>query len=141
MIKLLLEKDLDIWGDMCEALYPDVTSEEMLQDYAKGRFPDEYCYFIDSELVGFISLSKRFDYVEGTDSSPVGYVEGIYVKGEYRNKGIARALIEFAKTWSKERGCMQIASDCELWNVDSLAFHTSVGFKEANRVICFTMDL
>jgi len=141
MIKLLEEKDLQIWAKMCADVYPDTKACEMLSEYKEGRFPNEYVYFKDEEIVGFISLSLREDYVEGTESNPVGYIEGIYVKSEYRDRGIARELIEYAKVWSKERSCCEMASDCLLDNTDSLAFHTSVGFKEANRIICFTMKL
>jgi len=141
MIRLLREKDLQIWSEMCVDIYPDTSAGEMLLEYKEGRFPNEYGYFLDEKLVGFVSLSLRNDYVEGTESNPVGYIEGIYVKNEYRDRGFARELIEFAKAWSKGHGCREMASDCVLDNTKSLAFHTSVGFKEANRIICFTMDL
>ena len=140
MIKLLEEKDLKTWSEMSAAVY-GAKADEMLTECKEGRFPHDYVYFIDEEIAGFISLSLRNDYVEGTESNPVGYIEGIYIKNEYRNRGIARELIEFAKEWSKDRGCREMASDCLLDNLDSLAFHTSVGFKEANRIICFTMKL
>ena len=34
--------------------------------------------------IGFAQCTLRNDYVEGSSSSPVGYLEGIYVKDEYR---------------------------------------------------------
>lgn len=36
---------------------------------------------------------------------------------------------------------MEFASDCELGNEESLAFHLKLGFKEANRIICFAKSL
>ena len=111
MIKLLEEKDLKTWSEMCAAVY-GANADEMLTEYEEGRFPNDYIYFIDEEIAGFISLSLRNDYVEGTESNPVGYIEGIYIKDDYRGRGIARELIEFAKDWSKERGCREMASDC-----------------------------
>jgi len=141
MIKLLEEKDLQVWSKMCADVYPDTKACEMLSEYKEARFPNEYGYFLDEKLVGFVSLSLRNDYVEGTESNPVCYIEGIYVNSEFRDRGISRELIEFAKDWGKERGCCEMASDCLLDNTSSLAFHTAVGFKEANRIICFTMKL
>ncbi len=38
-------------------------------------------------------------------------------------------------------GCREFAGDCELGNTDSLGFHLSMGFAEANRIICFTKKL
>jgi len=141
MIKLLEKKDLRVWSEMCADVYPGATAADMLLEFEEGRFPDEYGYFVEEELVGFVSLSIRNDYVNGTESSPVGFIEGIYVAEAFRQQGIARAFVEFAKNWSKERGCRELASDCLLDNVDSLAFHTAVGFKEMERIICFAMKL
>jgi len=79
--------------------------------------------------------------VEGTDSSPVGYLEGIFVEEEFRKKGYAKELLASCERWAKEMGCTEFASDCELENTGSLAFHLRMGFMEANRVICFTKKL
>ena len=91
--------------------------------------------------VGFVHVALRADYVEGADSSPVGYVEGIYVLPEFRKKGMSKKLILEAEEWSKSKGCVQIASDIEDENVVSYAFHVGVGFKEVNRVICFIKNI
>ena len=83
----------------------------------------------------------RHDYVEGTDTSPVGYLEGIYVMEGYRDRGIASALLRACESWAKSNGCVEFASDCQLDNVQSLRFHLKVGFEEAGRIICFTKKL
>lgn len=68
-------------------------------------------------------------------------MEGIYVKDEYRNKGIAKQLLMECEKWAKDKGCSEFASDCELNNIESLRFHLSLGFEEANRIICFKKSL
>ena len=83
-------------------------------------------------------MDLRHDYVEGTESRPVGYLEGIYVREEYRNRGYAGELLAECEKWAKQKGCSEFASDCELNNDASLQFHMRVGFTEANRIICFT---
>lgn len=40
-----------------------------------------------------------------------------------------------------DKGCAQFASDCELDNDLSRHFHLGTGFREANRIICFTKKL
>jgi aminoglycoside 6'-N-acetyltransferase I len=129
------------WAELCVALWSDNTSDAMLEERKNGELPNEYLYVTDGEAVAFISLSLRHDYVEGTDSSPVGYLEGIYVKPDFRGHGIAAELVKFAKEWAISHGCSELASDCELDNEDSRLFHGKVGFEEANRIICFTMNL
>ena len=94
-----------------------------------------------SALAGFAQCQLRRDYVEGTSSSPVGYLEGIYVDEARRRRGHARELLRACEAWAKERGCTEFASDCELDNAASLAFHLHAGFEEANRLICFAKRL
>ena len=87
------------------------------------------------------SACIRVDYVEGSESSPTGYVEGIYVKELYRRQGIAKRLLEQGEAWALSRGCTQMGSDIEADNGGSYEFHTKAGFQEANRLICFIKDI
>lgn len=41
----------------------------------------------------FAQCGLRHDYVEGRGSSPVGYLEGIFVEKEYRKQGCAKELL------------------------------------------------
>ena len=141
MIVSLTEENEKVWAEMCVALWPDLTIDEVLRMNHDGMFKNEFLYIEGGEAVAFLSLSIRSDYVEGSDSSPVGYIEGIYVKPEFRRKGIAEKMIDHAKEWSKKFDCSELASDCVLDNEASQAFHTSVGFKETNRIICYIMQL
>ena len=75
--------------------------------------------------------------MEGTESSPVGYLEGIFIKAEYCHRGYAKELLAACEAWAKQNGCTEFASDCELDNTGSLQFHLAMGFQEANRIICF----
>ena len=91
--------------------------------------------------IGFAQCGLRHDYVEGTESSPVGYLEGIFIREKYRKNGYAKDLLAECENWAKEKGCSEFASDCELDNDISLAFHMNMGFTEANRIICFTKQI
>ena len=93
------------------------------------------------EIIAFAQCQLRHDYVEGTDSSPVGYLEGVFVSEGYRRKGFAAELLAECEKWAKEKGCVEFASDCELDNLDSLRFHMAMGFTETNRIICFKKEL
>ena len=84
--------------------------------------------------VGFAQCGLRSDYVEGTESSPVGYLEGVFVKEEYRHKGYGKEFLLACERWAKRMGCSEFVSDCELSNVNSLKFHLAMGFDEANRI-------
>ncbi|WP_208001794.1 aminoglycoside 6'-N-acetyltransferase [Macrococcoides caseolyticum] len=96
-----------------------------------------FCIMTNHLDVGFAHVSLRVDYVEGTETSSVGFLEGIYVLPEYRSRGIARALITACEQFAKENGCTEFASDCELTNIDSILMHEKLGFEETNRIVCF----
>nr|AHN92752.1 N-acetyltransferase GCN5 [uncultured bacterium DCM003Kan03] len=144
MIRKAEIKDLSILAELACQLWPDHTVEEMCAEFAEILAKPDAAFFLayaEETAVGFAQCQLRYDYVEGTDSSPVGYLEGIYVTEEYRKQGVARELLTACESWAKAKGCSEFASDCELDNVQSLQFHLNVGFEEANRIICFTKKL
>lgn len=144
MIRKAEIKDLSILAELACQLWPDHTVEEMCAEFAEILAKPDAAFFLayaEETAVGFAQCQLRYDYVEGTDSSPVGYLEGIYVTESYRHHGIAKRLLHACEVWAKEQGCTEFASDCELDNTQSLQFHLNVGFEEANRIICFTKKL
>lgn len=125
-------------------MWEDNTVEGLTKDLAEIIATPESAVFLlydGDKAIGFAQCQLRHDYVEGTDSSPVGYLEGIFVEEVYRKRGYAKELLACCEAWAKRMGCTEFASDCELENTGSLAFHLSMGFEEANRVICFTKRL
>jgi len=144
MVKKAELCDLDILTALALQLWPGHTLDEMKQDLKEQISRKDAVFFLafDGKLpVGFAQCQLRHDYVEGTDSSPVGYLEGIYVAETHRGRGIASSLLSECQQWAREKGCLEFASDCELENVQSLYFHLKMGFMEANRIICFTKKL
>lgn len=144
MIKQAAFEDRSVVASLALLLWKNHTLkdlEEEMGDYIASSKAAIFLTYEDGEPVGFAQCQLRMDYVEGTQSSPVGYLEGIFVKEDYRNKGIAKQLLTQCEEWAKSRGCKEFASDCELLNHESLQFHLKVGFIEANRVICFTKSL
>ena len=136
--------DLDAITALALELWPDHEYEELWDDLADIMSGPEAAFFLlmeNEEAVGFAQCQLRHDYVEGTETSPVGYLEGIYVKEYAREQGFASRLMKACEDWARVQGCMEFASDCELDNEESLAFHLKLGFKEANRIICFTKTL
>lgn len=145
MIKKVDRTDVKSLAVLALKLWPDHELDEFIEEFSDAIEASEngsYLYYNDShQAIGFIQLSIRHDYVEGCDSSPVGYIEGIYVEEDYRRKGVAQDLVAFAEEWSREKGCFEMASDCELDNQLSIDFHLGAGFTEANRIVCFTKKL
>jgi len=141
MIVTLTKENENAWAQLCVELWPELTIDSVLKMNYEGLFKNEFLYYKNDEPIAFISLSLRSDYVEGTNSCPVGYIEGLYVKPEFRRRGIAEQLVEHAKEWSVKYGCTELASDCTLENMSSQAFHSDIGFSEVNRIVCYVMQL
>jgi aminoglycoside 6'-N-acetyltransferase I len=135
---------LDALAELACKLWPDNEPEAMRAEFEDMLDSDRHVVFVaeaDGGAIGFVHMSLRFDYVEGSASSPVGYVEGVYVEEPYRHGGVARKLIEAGEGWAKSRGCRELASDAELDNVHSQKFHLKIGFREANRIVAFIKDI
>ena len=144
MIRPADAHDLPTLAALACLLWDSHKPKKLEQEFSALLSSDQaqlFMAFSHNTPVGFAQCQLRHDYVEGTDSSPVGYLEGVFVLPSYRRQGYAKALISACEDWARQCGCRQFASDCELDNTDSLAFHLSIGFTEANRIICFTKDL
>ncbi len=144
MIIKATEKDASVLAGLAIQVWNKHTVAELEADFSDILKSEEAACFIkyaDNKPVGFSQCQLRHDYVEGTYTSPVGYLEGIFISSEYQKKGYARELLQECEKWAKEKGCREFASDCELTNTDSLNFHTAMGFSEVNRIICFRKDL
>ena len=144
MIKKATESDIPALAELAIQMWDDATLSELEEHFAELKNCDDaVCFlkYVEGNPIGFAQCQLRHDYVEGTDTSPVGYLEGIYIQKEFRHQGYARELLHECEEWAKEKNCSEFASDCELSNHDSLCFHMAMGFKEANRIICFKKEL
>jgi aminoglycoside 6'-N-acetyltransferase I len=143
----LTKADRGRWLAMRRTLYVDEAGDEdiglnadidtMLVDDAWGCFTAEAA---DGKLVGLIELNER-NYAEGCLTSPVAYVEGIWVAPEWRRRGVARRLLGAGMEWARSRGRSEIASDVQLHNLVSQAVHTRLGFEETERLVTYRMDV
>ena len=144
MIKKATPNDTRVLAELAIQMWSNHTVSELDADFAEiVNSNDAVCFikYVNDMPVGFAQCQLRHDYVEGTHSSPVGYLEGIFVVPEHQHKGYAKELLYECELWAKEKGCTEFASDCELDNINSFNFHMAMGFEEANRVICFRKEL
>lgn len=144
IIKKAAAEDAKTAAGLAIQMWESNTLEGLTEEFYDSINEESCVVFLallDDLAIGFAQCGLRHDYVEGTDSSPVGYLEGIFVAEEYRNRGVAKDMLEACQKWAKEQGCTEFASDCELVNEGSLKFHLKMGFEEANRIICFTKKL
>ena len=130
------------WLSLRTALWPQCTREQHLSEMSSFlRNPDRYAQFVayasSGQALGLVEASVRSDYVNGAESSPVAFLEGIYVVPQARRKGIAAGLVAAVTGWALEVGCRELASDALLENQVSHAVHHALGFQETERVVFF----
>ena len=143
-IRKAVPEDARTVAELAAALWPENTVESFEEEMSSLLADRECAVFLavaDARPVALAQCQLRHDYVEGTKTSPVGYLEGIFVSEVFRHRGIAGKLLRSCEDWAKEMGCREFASDCELTNEASRLFHLRMGFAEANRIICFTKRL
>ena len=145
MIERCASADHRGWLALRAALWPFCSADEHRADAKRiCREPDHWATFVfieQDQPVGFIEAGLRYDYVNGTSTSPVGFIEGVYVIDAARRRGVARELVKAAEQWARERGCTEMASDSLLDNTDSHAMHRALGYEESDRVVYFVKPL
>lgn len=144
MVRIAEKDDISVIADLALLLWSGNSAEDLRNEFAELLSKDNAQIFLKFENnipVGFAQCQLRNDYVEGTETTPVGYLEGIFIKEDYRERGYAKELLAECEKWAESKGCKEFASDCEADNDVSFRFHKAVGFTEANRIICFTKKL
>ncbi|MBK5509009.1 aminoglycoside 6'-N-acetyltransferase [Pseudomonas sp. TH15] len=134
------------WLPLRQALWPHTSEQEHRGEIdAQMREPQRYINFIaydaQEQPIGLAEASLRRDYVNGTDSSPVVFLEGLYVAPQQRRQGVAARLIEQVAQWGRDQGCVEMASDTDVDNLPSQGTHKALGFEETERVVFFKRSL
>jgi aminoglycoside 6'-N-acetyltransferase I len=132
--------DRAIWAQMRIALWPDETVRghaEMTDELVGNR---EVLGLIaeaaDGNAIGFAEIAVR-KYANGCDTRPVAFLEGVWVKPQFRRRGIGTRLIAHAGAFLAERGFRELGSDTPIDNQASQAAHVAWGFSETERVVYF----
>jgi aminoglycoside 6'-N-acetyltransferase I len=132
------------WLALRARLWPEASEAFQLRGMAESLARGYQVLIAKTEsgkAVGFAEAAVRVDYVNGTDSSPVAFLEGLYVAPGSRRAGVARALVLAVEQWARRKGCSELASDCLLQNIDAHAVHRALGFEETERVVYFRKDV
>lgn len=144
MVRGAVQGDLSEIVDMALGIFDDSHFAEIYDEFLNILSDNNAKILVkcvDGITIGFAQCQLRYDYVEGTSTSPVGYLEGLFVQESHRRKGYAKELVKECEKWAKSKGCKEFASDCVFDNVDSYNFHKAIGFEEVNRIICFNKKL
>ena len=136
--------DRDQLAQLREALWPETSAAEHareLEPILAGHTPAAMplIHFVaeteDGRLAGFAEVDLR-SHADGCNPAhPVGYLEGWFVVGEFRNTGIGRRLLSAAEVWARSHGCVEMASDTWIDNELSQRCHHALGFEVVDRCV------
>src|SRR5438045_3452192 len=120
----------DEWVRLRHALWGDGMEDLDAQLNRLGELDVPYVGFLmcspTGEAVAFCEAALR-PYVNGCNTSPVVFLEGLFVNPELRRQGLARRLVARVESWGRELGCTEFASDIRAENHVSHAAHLALG--------------
>jgi|SRR3989344_4973667 len=140
-ISKVIKKDFSDWVKIGTLFWLKWTEIKVKKEFSKIIASKKEVSFIcrtdDGSAIGFINIAIRSDYVEGSKTSPVGYLEGIYIKRGHREKGVAKMLFKEAQKWFFKKRVSEVGSDTGVRNTTSQKFHKSVGFRKYETLVHF----
>ncbi|HZD48218.1 MAG TPA: GNAT family N-acetyltransferase [Silvibacterium sp.] len=135
---------------MRRELWPDLVPEENLRELTAILGGESIAtlpmvIFVaegnEGTLLGFIEVGLR-SHADGCDEkTPVGYVEGWFVRESHRRQCVGARLIAAAEDWARSKGCIEIASDAVIDNYISQRVHESLGFEVVDRCVHYRKAL
>ncbi len=146
-IRIATSSDMEGWAELRAQLWEDMAYAQHLEEIAAmlAKPSGECVAFLDvvdgTGIRAFAEAALRHDHVNGCETSPVAFLEGIFARPENRGAGIGRSLLRSVESWAHDQGCSELASDADLDNLASHAFHTALGFEETERVVYFCKPL
>lgn len=96
MIKAAQPEDAEAFAALSVQLWQDHDPIALAEEFRESLYNDDAACFLKydgSRPIAFAQCQLRYDHVEGTATSPVGYLEGILVEEIYRKKGFASELL------------------------------------------------
>ncbi len=139
-IRQMGASDSAAWVEMRASLWPDEPTVMHAHSVEATLAGEDAWGFIaestDGTPAAFAELAIR-KYANGCQSQPVPFLEGIFVRPQFRRRGIGARLIAHMEAFLTARGFDEIGSDALIDNHESHAAHRGWGFSETERVVYF----
>ncbi len=123
-----------------EKLAHTVTADEELLErnlFGKSR----YAYVVIAEYEGAAAGQALYFYNFSTFKGKPGiYLEDLYVRPEFRNKGIGKALLNYLIDLAKEQDCGRVEWVVLDWNESAINFYKSLGAESLDDWIVFRLS-
>lgn len=100
------------------------TEESLMESIFKNNRAEAVILELDEEPVGYAIYFYNFSTFIGRSGL---YLEDIFIKKEYRGRGIGKEVFKFLGKKAREEGCKRMEWSCLNWNEPSIKFYKSLG--------------
>lgn len=122
--------------DQIDYMVENFQSEKALK---KQIEKENYIYFFikfEQENVGYIGMSKKNDHL---------FLSKLYIKKDFRHKGIGTKAFDFIKKFAKEHNYNNIILTVNKYNTNTIRAYNKWGFEQIDSVVTdigngFVMD-
>ena len=123
MLSFILE--LAVYERLSDSVF---LTEDLLREFMFGARPvaEAILAWEDDKPAGFAVFYLNYSTFLGR---PGIYLEDIFVKPEFRGKGIGRSLLTHLARLAMERGCRRLEWSVLDWNETAIRFYQSLGAK------------
>ena len=104
-----------VWNTTYKGIYPD----EKLTGYDVGK---------NEQIFQTIVNNPEIEIYVATDQDRIGEVKRLFIKNEYRGKGISKELLKTAEHYAKEQGCTKLFLDTRITLEPAVSIYLSWGF-------------
>ncbi len=123
-----------------EELSDEVSvTEDMLKDslFSSKRYAEVYIAEYEGIPAGQVLFFHNFSTFKG---KPGIYIEDLYVRPQYRGKGIGKALLEAMIELAKKRNCARVEWVVLNWNKTAIDFYERMGASSLNDWITYRIS-
>ncbi|WP_194189729.1 GNAT family N-acetyltransferase [Clostridium chrysemydis] len=132
---LNLIKEIAIYEKMLDQV---IATEETLKESIFNKDEAEVLIAeFNGEPIGYVLYFYNFSTFIGRSGF---YLEDIYIKPEYRGKGIGKEIFRLIAGIAFEKGCRRMEWTCLNWNEPSINFYKSLGAVPMSEWTVYRLD-
>jgi len=144
-IEKFAELTSEIWHEYWTCILSDEQIDYMVEKFQSAKAiknqinNGSYTYFYiidDLKITGYIGVSEKPNYL---------FLSKLYIKKEYRHKGIGKKAFEFIKQFAADKGFNKILLTVNKYNKNTINAYNKWGFITVDSVVTdigngFVMD-
>ncbi|MDR1147394.1 MAG: GNAT family N-acetyltransferase [Spirochaetaceae bacterium] len=102
----------------------EATEDDLRKTIFAGKSAEVLIAEYDGKASGFALFFHNYSTFKGKAGL---YIEDLFVKPEFRGKGLGKALFRHIARIADNRGCGRLEWSCLDWNTPSIAFYNGLG--------------